>query len=394
MQLEKEKTQLPLLLHQTPFETLESSNWTVEFLANKSDDIGYVLSKKATFNVFRYFATNKPLSNVKFVTEEKNYAEIIYNAESFFELLRARFDGFYYYASGGIELLNLGELGPEESLKAMTFSSHLNMYAEHGQINFWLGKMNVTAYTHYDTSYNFHQVIEGKKKFLLFPPSAYSRLKLYPCLHQFYRQVSTDVLAKWNLQEFLREMNGFEVELVDGDVLYIPPYWFHCVITLNTTFSLNIWSQSEAYLKMEDIYMSPIPFEVDWGRVKQMKALHYFILFLTRSILESEITAEEFILDRVYSRYENLIEKKDLKLQKIVQEYCLAEPISKILDEDTVKHLESGAQSIVGQFLGIVLHSVREINLANYVEHLVSRMLGTDDLVQLPIYLQECFRTE
>ena len=390
---------MPILLHGTPFKSLTSVNWTVEKLASKSKDIGYVLSKKSPSNIFRYYATEKPLSNLNFMTEEKDYTEVIFTAESFFNLLRAAFDGFYYYASGGVELLNLGDLGSSEDIKRMTFSSHLDTYSEHGQLNFWLGKENVTAHTHYDTSYNLHNVISGKKRFILFPPEAYSKLRLFPCLHQFYRQVSTNVLAVGDIRIFLRELGGFEVEMIDGDVLYIPPYWFHTVITVNTTISLNIWSQSEAYLTMEDIYISPIPFEAEWGRVKLMKALNYFILLLTEGVTSdyySQISAEEFVLDRVYRRYEPLVEKKDLwlsKLRKTVQQYCLTGPISKLLDEDTLKHLEGGAQGIVEQFLGITPYSVREINLGNYIEHLVWRVLGDEDLVQLPIYLHECFKT-
>lgn len=405
LQLTKQKQRLPLVLHKTPFQSWDSSNWTIDSLSSKNVEIGRILSKKSPSNTFRYFAVEQPLSNIDFMTLEKDYVEVIYTARTFFDLLRSSFDGFYYYANGGIELLNLPKPGSDESRRSLTFQSHLEAYSEPGQVNFWLGRANVTAHTHYDTSYNFHFVAQGRKRFILLPPRSYSRLKLYPCLHQLYRQASVDILAEEDLAGFLREESGMVVDLEDGDVLYIPPYWFHCVVTLNTTISLNIWSQSESFLAMEGIYQSPIPFEAHWGRVKLMKTLHYFIQLLTQQILaasEYRIGVSEFVRDRVYSRYDVVLTNKDSEivspilseLRPIVQDYCLAEPITQLLDEDSKTHLELGVRGIVEQFMEIQPWSVKEINLANYIEHLVWRILGTEDLPQLPLYLHECFSTK
>ena len=344
---------------------------------------------------------DQPLSSEDLLSEEKDYVEVIYTAKTFFELLQSSFDGFYYYASGGIELLNIGGVGSQDHLREMTFQSHLKEYSKHGQVNFWLGKANVTAYTHYDTSYNFHFVATGRKKFILFPPSAYSRLQLYPCLHQLYRQVGTDVLAGENYREFLRELQGYEVEVIDGDVLYIPPFWFHSVVTMDTTLSINIWSQSEAFLTMDDIYKSAIPFEAEWGRAKLMKVLSYFIQTLVQQVLgefDMELESDNFVIDHVYSRYKIAMEKKSRdiepelsKLTEVVQEYCLKGPITDLLTHEAVNHLQKGGNRIAEQFSDIHPPGVREINLANYLEHLVWRILGEQDALQLPLYLYQCF---
>lgn len=384
-------------MHNTPLETWEAANWTISSLQARSGDIEHVLSKKGTSNVFKYFAVDKPLSEVHVMQEEKDYVEVVYTARTFFDLLRSSFDGFYYYASGGIELLNLEGSGSNESSGSVTFPAHSKAYSEPGQVNFWLGKANVTAHTHYDTSYNLHFVVQGRKKFILFPPDAYARLKLHPCLHQLYRQVDADVPAVANLMDFVREMRGFVVELVDGEVLYIPPFWFHCVVTVETTLSLNVWSQSEAFLVMEEIYKSVIPFEAEWGRVKLMKSLCYFIKFLIDHVLEHG-SATDFIANRVYSRYEIILKKRSKVFEPIVselrdsvQEYCLNGTMSGFLDQDAVSHLEDGAMKIAEKFMDIRPLSVREINLANYVEYLVWTMLRGEDLVQLPLYLHQCF---
>lgn len=367
----------------------------MDSLAAKSRDIQHVLSKKGEESVFKYFAVDQPMVDVDFLSIEKDYVEVIFTARTFFDLLRSSFDGFYYYSSGGVELLNLGRFGSDESRGTMTFPSHSKAYSEPGQVNFWLGKANVTAHTHYDTSYNFHMVVNGRKRFILFPPDSYSRLSLHPCLHPLYRQVDTDVLAQVNLREFVREMQGFDVELMDGDVIYIPPYWFHTVVTMETTFSLNIWSQSEAFLTMEEIYNSAIPFQEEWGRVKQMKSLCYFIRLLVDRVLDD---ADGFVVGRVYRRYEVILKKKsgDVELllsemRESVKDYCLRERISDLLGADALKHLEDGVADSAELFNGIHPLAVREINLANYIEHLTWRMLGKENSIQVPCYLYECF---
>ena len=372
-------------------------------MASKGDRIGRILSKKGSSNVFRYYATNQPLSDLDSMHIEKDYKEVIYSAGAFFDTIQNPFDGLYYYANGGIELLNLGDVESEKNLRTMTFSSHLSTYSEPGQVNFWLGMTNVTAYTHYDTSYNLYYVAEGRKKFILIPPSSYSRLKLYPCLHQYYRQVSIDILSEvGDTKEFLRSVGGFEVELHAGDALYIPPYWFHCVITMETTISINIWSHSESFIRMESIYNSAIPFEAEWGRIKLMKSLNHFIRLLAQTVLEhsdERIKIGDFMLDRVYSRYKAVfdlknseeLEKKLVEMSPIVGEYCLKSSITNILGEHELRHLESTADGLSRKFLEIHSASVREINLANYFEHLIWRILGTEDLIHLPIYVHECF---
>lgn len=387
-----------MVLHNTPFQTWEAANLSIGSLAAHSGNIERVLCKKGHSNVFKYFAVDQPLSELSLLSMDKEYVEVVFTARTFFDLLQSSFDGFYYYASGGVELLNLGKFGSKESHRTMTFPSHSKAYSKPGQVNFWLGKPNVTAYTHYDTSYNFHLVVNGRKRFILFPPDAYSRLSLYPCLHPLYRQVDTDILAHDNLKEFIREMRGFDIELVDGDVLYIPPYWLHSVVTMETTFSLNIWSQSESFLTMEEVYKSAIPFETRWGKVKLMKSLCYFIELLVAQVLVEG--QSRFVVDRVYRRYEIILKRKSRdgepelsELRESVQEYCLKGEIFDLLDTGAVEHLEKGLGKIAEQFLDIHPLPVREMNLANYIEHLVWRIVGGKDLIQLPFYLHECFKT-
>ena len=347
-----------------------------------------VLSKRARENVFRYYAIDQPLSTIASITPAKPFQEIVYPGEQFFRMLQEGSDGYYYYASGGIELLKLKtEIYTEESLTAVTFPSHEGF----GQVNFWFGKENVTAYTHYDTSHNLHALIYGKKRFLLFPPSSYSELGLHPCLHQFYRQVHVDVIndeVVGNLRT-----RPLEVMLNPGEVLYIPPYWFHCVVTMETSISLNVWSNSESFLVMEDIFSVPIPFEEEWGMTKLLQAIQYFIDKILHGVAVPEPST--FVKRKVYSRYEPLLANlhHDEKLVFNVQNQCLKTPIEEVLNYISVQHINDRSKEVAVLLASIQPDSVREINIGNFVELLIWRILdsGDHDIVLLPFFLKECF---
>ena len=332
------------------------------------------------------------------MTTKKNFIEVIYPWNKFFKILQQAFDSHYYYSSGGIELLNShvdGEIFSEDSLESLTFPSHQHRL---GQVNYWFGSENVTAYTHYDTSYNLHMIVRGRKKFILFPPDAYNTLQLYPCLHQFYRQVYTDIFADGDT---IRRLGGVEVVLNPGEVMYLPPYWFHSVVTMETTISLNVWSHSDVFLIMEGVYSEGIPFEEHWGRDKLMKALNFFVKSLTDIVLKEKgqsASHRDFVRERLYSRYKPLIEQAqdngevDFQLvRSTVSGYCLDIPIEELVNLAELEHVNIGINRLANYFVRISSQPVRELNLGNYIEHLVFRILGIDDLMMLPFYLQICF---
>ena len=379
----------PAVIIDTPFSQWKSANWTPQFLA---DHVSSVVSKKSKSNVFKHFAVKQPLSTVSDFKKKKTYSEKKYSGKEFFNLLSNSSKKLYYYASGGIELLNLEKLFTNESLHQVTFGSF-----EPGEVNFWFGGENVTAYTHYDTSHNLHAIMYGRKKFLLFPPSAYKELQLHSSLHQFYRQVQTDIFnLKLSQYETLWSKTGaLEVVLQPGEALYIPPYWFHCVITLETTISLNVWSHSDNFLIMEDIYASPIPFEEVWGTVKLMRTLEHFMTLIIQDVLPHYSSPSKFIREAVLGRYKLLISKFSVNRQQTflssAKVFCLQSTIDSLLDTPHLMHLTKGAQKIINLFNSMPPIASKEINVANYLEHLAWRVLGTDNVALIPFYFKQCF---
>ena len=43
-------------------------------------------------------------------------------------------------------------------------------------------------------------------------------------------------------------------EVGPGDMLVVPPYWFHHVETLEESVSINVWSDAPEYAIMNNMY--------------------------------------------------------------------------------------------------------------------------------------------
>lgn len=68
---------------------------------------------------------------------------------------------------------------------------------------------------------------------------------------------------------------------------------------MEPSLSLNIWSDSNDYLLMEEVLNSPIPFETEWGLEELMRSSKYFIDVL----IEKLKLSPSFVRTSVLSRY-------------------------------------------------------------------------------------------
>ncbi|KAF0717749.1 Aste57867_2118 [Aphanomyces stellatus] len=274
----------PVLLRDSPTSEWKTSRWTVVRVALSL--VGLVSVKSATPPVFKHYDPHlelaahfpPPFNTEEFSTGTPMVAALttlpfhLWDEES--TLDRNRVTG--YYINGELRELAptlVGDISPLApfvlpSAAATTF------------VKLWLGGPRVVANLHYDATHNiFHQVC-GKKRFILFPPSAFEHLYIHSRLHPSHRQSQLDVTRP--LDELAARyprydatgtvidavldahvccvLDRVDVTLHPGDTLYLPPMWFHCVIADEPSVSVNVWSDGPELDALQHALADPMPY--------------------------------------------------------------------------------------------------------------------------------------
>lgn len=101
----------------------------------------------------------------------------------------------------------------------------------------------VVSPLHYDALHNFFCQMSGEKSFLLWPPRATAALRPYPVTHPMDRRSQLDLRNEAH-RDVLDDpsLGGLQVRLAAGDLLYLPPYWWHEVRSDGLeNISFGIW---------------------------------------------------------------------------------------------------------------------------------------------------------
>ena len=116
------------------------------------------------------------------------------------------------------------------------------------EVNVWIGTAGMTTPTHYDLVHNLYVQVTGRKRFILFSPQNFFDLSVFPVNHPASRQSQID-LDGWDDESYSNLNQGtdwqkfkqgvesgtikvWEAILEPGQVLYIPPCWFHHVVAI------------------------------------------------------------------------------------------------------------------------------------------------------------------
>lgn len=105
------------------------------------------------------------------------------------------------------------------------------------------GMAGIIAESHYDGGRNFITMVRGAKRYILSPPSEcphYNLLVDGPSA----RHSATDWGDSTDYKATLAKAQATEVVIRAGDALYVPSFWFHTPISLNTNIQCNTRSGS------------------------------------------------------------------------------------------------------------------------------------------------------
>lgn len=113
----------------------------------------------------------------------------------------------------------------------------------HRGINCRFGMKGIVSQSHYDAQNNFIVLLGGQRRYILAHPDQCSNMELNPKGHSNARHSRIDwsraheLLDKTSQPITKAKVN--EVVLQAGDLLYLPTYWFHYIVSLNTNYQCN-----------------------------------------------------------------------------------------------------------------------------------------------------------
>ena len=235
-------------------------HWSPTYLSSKISSIAGVYENNNRW-FGPYYDARKPLANVS--SRVNSYkTDVTLAADQFFDRIQHPIEGRYHYYTGDIDDLGhwaLGDISPVEEL--------LVPNPQHSSINVWMGQAHVVAHSHYDGYHNFYAQLYGRKKFVMFRPTNWPGLYPYPFLHPSHAQAQVNLSEVSDVQKFplLHKLESHEVILEPGDLLYMPPLWWHMVESVDVSISVNVWTDSKQSEVMEQVFALSLPFtEVGW----------------------------------------------------------------------------------------------------------------------------------
>ena len=167
-------------------------------------------------------------------------------------------------SEGPTPRIYMGGISIKAELPGILDDIELPAYVQRGETPLpylWLGAGDTTTQLHYDINCNFHALVSGRKRFLLFPPkqSAF----LYPTsMFNWRRRFSQVALEEPDYKRFprLERAEGYEAVLEDGDLLFLPSLWWHQVETITPTIAVNYWWGLNRYAHRANLlYVRELP---------------------------------------------------------------------------------------------------------------------------------------
>ena len=190
--------------------------------------------------------------------------------------------------------------------------------SSHYQLNLWAGR-DVITHLHFDSYVNFYFQIVGKKEFLLCPPNRSQDLAPYPFLHPSYSHSQWIWRDEASFRERLRQIGCLSALLRPGDLLYVPPYYYHHVISYDVSVSVNTWShthESDAFQKFVNEVAEILSQMVDVERCGSSRAVvGWMIRHLRDTLCDAKgdlFCDEEYFSNLVRVRYDTFCENRDI----------------------------------------------------------------------------------
>jgi Cupin-like domain len=163
----------------------------------------------------------------------------------------------------------------------INLSELIHFNPKRASVNLWMGMANGVTPCHYDGYRNLYLQLDGRKKFTLHAPSGIlgRSLGTYPFMHPSYGQCHGNLTYRGieALMTSTSEPAGgsmgaadglYETVLSPGDLLYIPPFWIHEVVSVSSSVSINVWTdiaESEIFQQVKEIVLSALLLDLSYN---------------------------------------------------------------------------------------------------------------------------------
>ena len=228
--------------------------WSPSYLQRKIGSLSGIYSNDNRW-FGPYYDTSKPLTSMSHRLNQYS-TDTTMAAWKFFQRIQHPEQGRYLYYSAEI-----GRLGDWASEDVQPLNELLTPNPQRSSVNVWIGQPHVIAHCHYDGYYNFYAQLYGTKQFTMFRPTNWPGLYPYPFLHPSHAQAQVNLSDSLNVGSFplTKKVEAYRVVLQPGDLLFMPPMWFHHVESMDVSISVNVWTDSDQTAIMEDVFALQLP---------------------------------------------------------------------------------------------------------------------------------------
>ena len=273
--------------------------------------------------------------------------------------------------------------------------------------NVWIGGAGVTSWNHYDASWNAFAQLNGRKRFVLSAPAVGDRLQPYSYLHPHFRRTQQ---AAIDVDGADRGVAGTTTVVLEaGDVLVLPPFYFHMVTALSpVSVSYNVWAHDGATLRVQRLVsrggralgLLPALNDPAFSREARAAILEHFAVALAGALFVDEDAAGDsveraaraWLHARLSSRWRSVKLRYPRPLAKL-QRFCAPGEAQRARSALAKAHAPAGAASAV-EAAAAALRAVRPVGgdvleAPNLIEQAAVDVLG--DVKAVGSFLSHCF---
>lgn len=244
--------ELPFKVYNVPEFDQVSKKWTTDYL--KSKLLGSrTTAEKSKNNHFMFWHGGRSSNKVEGFKPPTERIKLSYSdwLEKAKEADRQKLDNssIHYYFMYGTSKESKGSTFLDRDMASFS-SNKENFFVFKPELNKGIqcrfGMRGIIAESHYDGGRNMVAMIRGTKRYILNPPESCKYLGIIDDIkHPSFRHSVLDWsdMKQAEAHKFAK-VNAIDTIVREGEVLYIPSYWFHYIISLEYSIQCNSRSGS------------------------------------------------------------------------------------------------------------------------------------------------------